>query len=160
MEKRNQRLTIFQKKNRKGWLKIVEAFVAVLLVASVALIVINRNQRDSNISETVYEVEISILREIQLNEALRASVLKATPPIEFDGTGEGQTNFPNDVEKKITERTPNYLECKGKICTPDDSCYLISAEADEIYAESVILTGTDSSGKYTAKQLKIFCWTK
>jgi hypothetical protein len=42
MKKKNFQLTIFQKKNNKGWIEIVEAFVAVLLVAGVLLFVLNK----------------------------------------------------------------------------------------------------------------------
>jgi hypothetical protein len=142
---------------KKGWLKIVEAFVAILLVATVALIVINRNVNQGDISTRVYEAEISVLREIQLNNTMRNLILATTPPIESDNT-----NFPPLVRDKITERTPNYLICKGKICTPQDSCFLANT-ADiekEIYAQNVIITVTSSSTGFEPKQLKLFCWQK
>lgn len=140
---------------KRGWLKIVEAFVAILLVATVALIVINRNANGRDISGRVYEAEISILREIQLNNTMRNQTLATTPPMESDNE-----NFPSMIKTKIIERTPNYLECKGKICTPQDPCYLSYSEADEIYAQSVIITVAPGSGEFEPKQLKLFCWAR
>ena len=156
MKKKNKRLTISLMRNRKGWLKIVEAFIAILLVASVALIVINRNAGSKDISGRIYEAEISILREIQLNNTMRSLILATTPGVESDNE-----NFPGIIKTKIIERTPNYLRCKGKICASSESCFLSNTgDIKEIYAQSVIITVAPDSGEYVPKQLKLFCWQK
>ncbi len=160
--RRGQSPTIFQKKNRKGWLKIVEAFVAILLVATVALIVISRNAGSRDISGRVYEAEISILREIQLNNTMRTLVLGVQILSSGIGVESDNANFPSMVKNKINERTPSYLACKGKICTPEDSCFLADTSGieKEIYAQSVIITVASGSTTYVPKQLKLFCWQK
>lgn len=140
--------------DKKAWLKIVEAVVAILLISGVIIIVINRGQVEKkDISTRVYEAEIAILREIQLNDTLREDVLGATPPIEWE-------NIPERVKNKIIERTPNYLECEAKICAPDDSCYLDNYPDEETYAQSVIISVNTDSSTYNPRQLKLFCWTK
>ena len=74
-------------KNKRAWIKIVEAFVAILLVVSVLLIVLNEGYIEKNdISLKVYEIELSILREIQSNNSLRADILnieKSELPVEW-----------------------------------------------------------------------------
>ena len=64
-------------RNKRGWIRIVEAFIAVLLVAGILLFVINKGyigRRD--ISQQVYDAQLAVLREIQLNDTLRTQILQ------------------------------------------------------------------------------------
>ncbi len=143
-------------KNKRGWIKIVEAFVAILLVAGVLLIVINQGYiGKKDISSQVYDVEISILREIQLNYTLRDDVLNAgEPPIRWN-----DTNFPQSIKDKINDRAPNYLDCKAKICEMDEICELDEYLEKDVYAQSVAITTTlETPEEQQLRQLKFFCW--
>ena len=117
-------------KNKKGWLEIVEAFVAVLLVAGVLLIILNRGYfQGSDISDQVYNIQVSIIREIQTNDSLREDIANAQGlPVEWE-----EPEFPLDVRNKIITRTPNYLKCVGKICelNPDLPCSLSGESLEE-----------------------------
>ena len=148
-------------KNKRGWVKIVEAFISVLLVAGALLIVINQGYigKSSN-SEKIYEVQNSILREIELNEDLRTEILEIT-----DGTGTILKD--TDATKiKIDERLPDYLKCIAKVCALDAICELKDGDAtgDEkaemaeknIYAHTVAIAVEGST--FNPKQLKLFCW--
>lgn len=141
-------------KNKKAWIKIVEAFIAILLVTIVLLIIINSGYiKREDISTRVYNTQISILREIQFNDGLRREILGvASVPLEWDG-------FPQNLKNKITERTPNYLECNARICSSEDVCGFTGTIEKDIYAESIIISATLELG-YNPKQLKLFCWTK
>ena len=129
-------LTIFPK-NRLGWIQIVEAVVAVLLVATVLLITINKGYiGKSDISESVYKTELSILREVQTNESLRKEIVNIQ---EGDLPLKGQ-DFPNDISDKIISRTPSYLTCVGAICDLEVTCELDSTSSEDIYAQSIIIS--------------------
>ena len=147
---------IIKVKNKKGWIRIVEAFVAILLVTGVLLIIINKQYiGKKDISAKVYEAELSILREIQSDSALRDSILQAgTPPIKW-----GDENFPSDVESKITDRVPSYLNCEAQICEMDKICILDEYPDKDIYAQSVAITVTLTLD-FDPRQLKLFCWVK
>ena len=135
-------------KRKKGWIRIVEAFIAVLLIAGVLLFVINSGyigRRD--ISEQVYEVQLAVLREIELNSALRTQIL--TTPIE-----EG---VPIPVTNKINERMPEYLECTSRICNLTSVCPIDRVIEKDVYAQSVAITAEGTT--YNPRQLKLFCWT-
>jgi len=82
-------------KNKRGWIKIVEAFVAVLLIAGVVLIIIDKEYlKKEDISSEVYDTELKILKEIQLNNTLRENILTASPlPVNWDV-------FPQNVKNK------------------------------------------------------------
>lgn len=142
--------------NKKGWIEIVEAFVAILLIAGVLLIVINKyNPGQQDLSERVYNAEISIIREIQLNIAMRAEIVALSVPKAWE-----DSDFPPDVKSLITARTPNYLECVAKICDTSDPCYLSSYSKKDTYAQAGIISTGAQSQYPTSVQLKLFCWSK
>ncbi len=135
--------------NKKGWIKIVEAFIAILLVAGVLLFVINRGYiGKTDISERVYQAQLSILREIELNDTLRTEILSA--PLDGD--------VPDEVINKINERKPDYLTCTSKICKMDVICESDETPLDkDIYAQPVAIAAEGST--FNPRQLKLFCWT-
>ncbi|OGJ13283.1 hypothetical protein A3K82_01855 [Candidatus Pacearchaeota archaeon RBG_19FT_COMBO_34_9] len=142
-------------RNRKAWIEIVEAFVAVLLVAGVLLIIIGRGATGGkDIASNVYYTEISILREIQRNDSMREDILTAQVPVEWEEAG-----FPESVKNKIAERTPTYLECIGKICEIDDICSLTEKKEQDVYAQAAVISPTIGGGEVYRK-LNLFCWTK
>lgn len=142
-------------KDKRGWIKIVEAFVAILLVAGVLLVVVSEGYLgEKDISSTVYDAEISILREIQLNDSLRKDILNAGAlPIGWDNA-----NFPLSVKNKIINRAPNYLDCEAKICGLNKTCESYAYPGKEVYAQPVIIMSTLTELDY--RQLKLFCWVK
>lgn len=157
---RNLLGTSFLIKNRKGWLEIVEAFVAVLLVAGVLLIILNKGYfRGTDLSEQVYNIEISIIREIQTNDSLREDIAEAPGlPVEWE-----EADFPTNLREKIITRTPDYLKCVGKICELNTQCGLSGASLEEssgkdVYSESGVISAI--LGQEVYRQLNLFCWTK
>ena len=100
-------------KDKKGWIRIVEAFVAILLITGVILILLNKQEiSERDISLKVYQTEIAILREIELDDNLRADILgvdKSLLPVDWE-----DEEFPLTIKEKISERAPNYMKCIGK----------------------------------------------
>ncbi len=142
---------MINKKNNKGWIRIVEAFIAVLLVIGAAIIVVGGGIQIEGISEKVYDVEISILREIQLNNTLRSEILETSGTIEWD-------DFPSETKNKIQNRIVSWLECVTKICPPESVCLLEGESEKSIYAQSVLITSTLDI--FNPRQLKLFCWER
>ena len=138
-------------KNKRGWIRIVEAFVAVLLIAGTLLIVINQGYiGKKDISKEVYEIETSILREIELNDNLRTEILNAAVPTE---------NIPTEVNNKIQSRAPEHLGCQSKICKMNEICVLDNLDIEkEIYAQSVVISA--NLEVYNPRQLRLFCWER
>ncbi len=138
--------------SRKGWIRIIEAVVALLIIMGVVLILIDQRYiGQSDISNSIYKIETSILREVQLNSILRGEVLESTPPV-----GWNDTFFPLSIKNKITGRIPDYLNCKAKICSLEDNCVLQSNFNINIYAQSVVIMA--DLEQYNPRQLKLFCW--
>ena len=140
-------------KNKKAWIRIVEAFVAILLIMGVLLIVMDKGYfKREDISAEVYKIELSILREIQLDNELREEILNTNPlPVEWD-----DSDFPLEIKNKIISRLPTYLDCEAKICAINETCVLDEIFDKEVYAQSVsIIAGLI---EYNPRQLKLFCW--
>ena len=150
---------------KKAWIKIVEAFVAILLIVGVLLFVINKGYIGKNdSSEKIYEIQKTLLRAIELDDDLRTEILIAkcsdsgclkNNPINYD-----DSDFPDDTKTKINNFFQDYpyLECSSKICELDEICTLNYYQEKNVYAQSVAISATSST--YAPRQLKIFCWEK
>lgn len=138
---------------KRGWIKIIEAFVMVLLITGVLLVVLNKEYllKNDN-SQKIYEDEQGILREIQLNDSLRAEILNiGILPVEWG-------NVSVNVKNKIISETKSYLNCEVKICDVNKICALNVTSGENIYVQSAIITSILE--KYNPRQLKLFCWRK
>ena len=147
------------KKNlgKKGWIRIIEASVAILLIAGILLIILGEERfMNPNPDANIYHSQLIVLRDIQMTATLRQSVLEATVPIDSDEEG-----FPSDIKDRIDYFILNYLECKAKICEIGLDCDLEGLPEKSIYVQSVFLTVTKTQvGGIDPRQLKLFCWRK
>jgi len=142
------------KKNNKGWIRIAEAFIAVLIVIGAAIIVVGGGIQIEGVSEKVYDIEISILREIQLNNTLRSEILGTSGIIEWDDFSLQAPKTKDKIENKIV----GWIECVTKICPPESPCLLGEESEKSVYAQSVLITSTLDT--FNPRQLKLFCWEK
>lgn len=127
--------------NKKAWLRIVEAFIAIILILSVAIVVYSKNIEQPRRADEIYNLEKVILDEISFEENLRNAVLA--------GQNETLENF---VEGKMAGRSFNY---SIKICSIEDICSLPYYKK-EIYAKDRIISSNLSL--YLPKKIKIFIW--
>jgi hypothetical protein len=145
--------------NKRGWLKIIEASLAILLIIGVILFVLNKtNVLREDISSRVYDTQLSILREIEHNDDFRQKILSIQNtdlPVKWN---DFQSKGLGDVENKIKKRSPEYLNCEAKICAMDDFCNIDKLYEKNIYSQSIIISATNII--YSPKQLKLFCWVK
>lgn len=146
--------------NKRGWIKIVEAFIAILVVVSAVLIIYGREDSNKNdLSSTVYPLEISILRDVELDSTLRQNILSISQdklPIEWE---DFEKNGLLEVKNRINSKVPSNLECVGKICELGGNiCDLKESLDKDIYAQSIPIVA--NSDIYSPKQLKLFCYTK
>ncbi|MBM3228793.1 hypothetical protein FJZ20_02840 [Candidatus Pacearchaeota archaeon] len=139
--------------NRRGWIKIAEAFFALLLVATVVIAVVSQiNIKTTSYSSKILSVERGILKEIELNYTLRTEVINTEGIVEWG-------DFPAQTKEKIQTLTPSYLTCVAKICEPTDECVLdeennVLGEGD-VYVDSVLIYS--NLEKYNPRLLKLFC---
>lgn len=145
-------------KNKKGWIRLVEVFVSIVLLAGVLLIVATSNSSNkSTLDEEMTQKEIAILRDIQLNNQMRSQILgvpQANLPLEGDGFA---SQLP-EVSGRINSLTPPNLECRAKLCTLNDACIINWVPEGDIYAKSVMISADLDT--YLPRQLKLFCSPK
>lgn len=140
-------------KGKGGWIRVVEAFVAVLLIAGAVLVLLgegNIQEEDSN--ERIYGFENDFLRDVQLNDSLREEVLSAINlPVDWNEFNSEAPLIYNWLQLRI----PAYLECNLQICELNNDCLLGKTIRQSVYARSVAITKENDNRK-----LKLFCWEK
>jgi len=148
-------------KNKKGWIRIIEAFIAIILIWSVMLIIISGSlteRKDS--SHLIYNKQVLILREIQLNDTLRDDILnidqESLPIGNLGDYSDTNPDFPNSIQNILTEKIPPFLRCEAQICLPEDDCnFLRNVQIQEKYSqEALIFTRTN---EYNPRKIKLFC---
>ena len=148
-------------RQRKGWIRVVEALIAILIIAGIVLIVINQNEnKKEDLGALTRSYQIAILREIQLNNSLREEIVGISVPPSIENNS--FSAVASLTWNKITEKTPSYIECAAKICAINDpndpSCLFANSLGKTIYAQSVIISSTLQN--YNPRLLKLFCWMK
>jgi len=144
--------------NKKGWIKIVEASISIVLIAGVLLIFASRSSlNNENFSREIYRIENSILRDIQLNETLREEIINienSSLPLNSE-----EDNFPEEFKDKISDREPDYLSCEINICSIESECgfWKNESEMGEVYSQDVIIFLT--LNEFNPRRTRIFCWT-
>jgi hypothetical protein len=132
--------------------------VAVLLIAGVLLVILNRESiTKTDISDSVYNSEVSILREIQTNSSFRTEIV-SIPEDNLPVAWENSPPFPLDIKNRIITRTPSGLTCVGRICNMSKTCSLEENNGKDIYSQSVVISATLQEVRY--RQLNLFCWVK
>jgi hypothetical protein len=162
---------IIEISNKRGWIKIVEAFISILLILAVVLIVINKGYIGGNnkLSEEIYQTELSILRSIQLDDTLRRDILisnksgypassESPLPIVWEEFDDSEQRTLKELKNKILRQIPDYLDCIAKICDLNNACVLEEEMDYEIYAQKTIIAANYEV--FSPRQLKLFCWVK
>lgn len=152
----------YLKRNKKGWIKIIEAFIAIMLIAAVLLVVLNQREASSigEIRDNRYQEytgkQILILRKIQLNDSLREWILseeESSLPLERD-------EVPGPVRDKIDSESPSYFNCTSKVCGLSDECKLDeqtrAITTGDVFVQEVGIFA--DSDEYAPRKLKLFCW--
>lgn len=144
--------------NKKGFIKIIEAFIAVLLVAGVLLFVVVKNNPQFSIEEKVIDLEKSVLNEIARNEGYRERILQLNEDIEITETTLIElTEIWSTINFRIQSSNLN-LDFRIKVCQLDVICPLSNYPDKDVYTYSVAITSNLTT--YKPKQLKLFAWEK
>ena len=138
---------------KKGWIRVVETFIAILLIGAVLLMVVNQNNGEEDISLKIYRDELMIMRAVQLDNGLRSIILNLNDlnlPLSMS-----DSLFPTDVKAMIVEKAPSYLLCDAKICKIDTECILENDALSEVYTSNVIIFA--NLEKFNPRKLVLSC---
>ena len=140
-----------KKTNKKGWIKIVEAFLAIVVLLGFLFIILAQYNFSNDEIGTIKENNDMVLNGIQSNSSLRNSVFSIETPAHSDDGG-----FPEDLKDYIEKETLAGSSCLLYICEIGDVCLLTEEASNEVYSsEAFIFSGTNV---YSPRKLKIFCY--
>ena len=145
-------------KNKKGWIRIVEVFVSIILLTGILLVIISANSpKQTNLQDEITIKEGAILRDIELNSNMRTQILSISQnnlPLEWNDLNSQLS----DVTDRINELVPANLECRAKLCRLNDNCLISWSPKGNLYAKSVVISA--DLDIYSPRQLKLFCTPK
>jgi hypothetical protein len=128
--------------NKKAWLRIVEAVIAILIIAGAVLYFTINQTKKTDISGIVFERQTKILEVISKNESLRNSVI---------------TENKTEVESYISRVIPSSWNFSINICELDDICNRGATPNDrDIYVSERMITSTLIN--YSPKKIRFFVW--
>ena len=62
-------------KEKRGWIRIIEAFTMILIISGVLLIVVSNFESPEGNQKTIYNIERKMLMEMQLDSSVRMIIL-------------------------------------------------------------------------------------
>jgi len=129
-------------KNKKAWLRILEAFLAVMIILSAVLIIMSKQKTTVDLSEEIIQNQDRILDIISKNNTLREKVILKQ-----------EESLTNEISKMI----PPTMKFAIKICEIESACYTDKTPNDkEVYTREVLITSTLE--QYSPKKLRFFVW--
>ncbi|MFH1307341.1 MAG: hypothetical protein ABIH72_00635 [archaeon] len=126
--------------NKKGWLRIFEAFIAVILIAGVLIVLVLNQRADRTFEDDIHNLERSILVEIADNPSLRNSTLKTDLA---------------PILAVASPKIPPGMNFTMRVCPIDEICGL-QEYREEVYVEEIVISSTIE--EYAPKKLRIFIW--
>ncbi len=133
--------------NKKGFIRILEAIFAIMLIMGAVLIIISNNLQTSDISEEAYEKQRYILEIISNNESMRNEIIK-----------EGNLGKTNEFIKKTMPSSWKYSVCVtsvDKICSPGVGKV---PDDKELYVSETIISSSLEIDYTASKKLRLFVW--
>ncbi len=130
-------------KNKKAWFRVVEAFIAIVIVLSAVLIIMSKEKPTESRTDVVYGKQQKILEMISKNESLRESVIK---------------NQSESINSFIFQLIPASWNFTTNICAIDDICNTDTPNDRDVYASEILITST--LNEYNPKKLRFFVWMR
>lgn len=132
-------------KDKKAWLRIIEAFMAILIVASVLIIVMLRNPSQLDRGDEIYEKQRFILKQVSLNDSLRGEILISKT---------------NNTEKFIESLAPVSWNFTTRVCGFEEICEMLPSFniEKEVYVDQILITSNLTY--FNPRKFKFFVWMK
>jgi len=134
---------------KKGWIRIVEAFAAILLILTVVLLILSRQRSDNLRADEITKLERYVLDYVSEDDTLRAYALS--------GNALG-------IENGVKELIPTWLNYQIRTCyvnkTYEDICAFDGIRpSEQVYANEVLIVA-NLTHYQNATKVKLFLWEK
>lgn len=130
-------------KNKRGWLRIFEASLAIVLLTGVVLYVYNQQQVRVDNSDFFYNLETKLLNDFAENPILRESV--------FAGDNVSLAEYAN---KSISSGYGFGI----RICGIEETCGLGVLASSNVYVKDRIFASNVTD--YSPRKVRLFIWQK
>ena len=155
-------------RNKRGWMRILEATIAVLIVAGVLVVVYSRQEiRGVDQTDYFYNLQRQILMDVSSRSNLRLAVLKT------ENVNDDYFDVVNDFIRLRIPEAFNYtiriceLTSPPTPCKMNDDDYIATLDKD-VFVEEVVISSDlgkgdetgDYAPKYAPKKLRLFVWEK
>ena len=139
-------------KNKQGWIRILEATIAVLMVSGIMITVYSRHiDNSAGPGDYIYSIQKQILKDISSRNDLRNYVL---------------TDNLEELDNYVSGKIPTAFNYSLKICNftnPPEPCKLDAAEFiatrdKDVYVEELIISADFEH--YSPKNVKLFLWER
>lgn len=136
-------------KNKRGWLKIFEASIAIIIILSTILIIRNLGTNTEVDNNYIIDLEGEILRELSESDELRMEIVNGT-------------NWEN-VSIFIKERLPSNWNFSFRVCNSTGPCEFEEDYPNtEVFVQERAIYGVLSKGAYSNewRRIRLFVWRK
>lgn len=136
-------------KNKRGWLRILEATISIMILAGVLITIYAMNKVPYNPSEEIYSIQESFLADVELNSDYRTKVLE---------------NNESALKNVARDYFPSYLNYSIRICNLkeipepcklENQTYLSLIDKNIYVSQTIIATNLT---EYSPKIIKIYSW--
>ncbi len=140
------------KKNKRGWVKILEAFISIVLLIGLLFIIINSKSLNLEEDKNIVEKESEILEAIQIESQYRNQIFSITD-LPINSTN---SSFPSNITDYLSSTSPAGYNCVLKICFPNNNCEVEDNLKKSIYVRDTIVFSNKEI--YSPRILKIYCY--
>jgi hypothetical protein len=140
-----------RKINKKGWIKVAESFISVMLLTSILFLIAAETKTKDSSSKFFDEKEFQILKGIQNNDTLRNEIIN----FENYELTSNSDEFPNKLKEYIDNNQIRGLNCTLGICEKNANCYWYIDSKKEAYAKKIVISSTLNI--YNPKIIKLSC---
>lgn len=139
-------------KNKKGWIKIAEAFLAILLLTTILLIIITGQDVKEEKGKIMSQTQGDFLKSIQIDETCRRDIVDLGGNFPMNSSEQG---FPSCLRLKLQEEFGE--DCIMVICRGNmPSCEIGDEQKKETYVKSILINSYKN--EYRPKLVKLVCY--
>ena len=129
--------------NKGGWIRIVEAFIAITLISAILLTSLVKDIPRQDRGEQIQIIQRALLEEIARDDGMRDAVLAMNK---------------NPIEDYVGLRIPKYLNFSVEVCELNDVCAMQFYIKKDVYAAEKLISSNLTL--YDPKKVKLFIWEK
>jgi len=132
---------------KRGWMRLMESVIAVLILASVLIVVYTNNSSSVSSSEYISNLQTKVLGEIAENASLRSEVLKDSPDIGV-------------LNSSVRANIPINFNFQLNVCPFDlpEGCLFSGGTSEELYVKDTLISG--DLQEYNPKIVRLYVWEK